>query len=1005
MKNRFSKAARGKTWLLIMLAVSGVASSCQDEYLLDDEKPTWLDVSIYENLQRRGAYSNYLKLLADPAVNNAEDADNNRGLVDVLSKTGSKTVFVANDEAWEKFFQQNALLPKNNPWHYATSYDKLSEAQKKLLIHTSMLNNAIVMENLANSEGADGTRGEYVRRQTDVELTDSITFISGDDIPVNYNVGNAEVDHWHRFRTENGGKGIHLVADGTASMMLHFTNEYLAKKGITDADFKEFTGQDRITTDVHIYNHKIVTKDAVCENGYVNTTEGVLTPLPNMAEVIRTNGKTNIFSHMLDRWSAPFYSAEVTQAYKNVMAAKGIEWTDSIFIKRYFSDRSAGAAALATGPKGEVFRDSASTSVTLKFDPGWNEYYANQTQPQQDMAAMFVPTDDALWEYFKQGNGGWQLIETYCASPLPVSDARTEQDFENLYRNIDQIPISTLKDLINVIMFPRFSSSVPSKMLTLRDDAQEQIFYDTDRDEHLVGSMLANNGVIYLTDKVFGPSNYTSVAGPAFISKDNLVMRSAIYSGSTAAESNGGFMGSFNYYAYLKAMQSRFVFLLPSDAAMKYLYDPVSFRSRHPRVVELKMKSRTTGANANPIDAVLYNYDQATGVIGNSFKTETMSSADIVNRLKDVLESHTIVLDGKDEIETDMDEYYIAKNGAPIRVIRENGKIVRVQGAFQIDNEARGVPNSSPGVTVNNITETNKMTNGTTYGLDAPIVNAARSVFCLFTNDQKYDSEEYQAFYDLCSSLNDSVLLYTGLVNNKLVGDARARELTKYSVFYNEKNTAPDENVQFFNNYRYTIFVPTREALEQAIANGLPTPTSIEDDYRSSCNEDGELTTLADSLRIQAKVTCLQNFVRNHFIDNSVFVDHSPIVADEADSEEREMGGKKYVTASFDNNDGIFNKVFIKRNAKVLEVRSPYSGWLTVTGKYNAMTRDISTNKTPNDAINMTGISIEASSFAVVHQIPGVLNHAELPGGRYDSAWADNDPESCRAYIKRYAIK
>ncbi len=1004
MKNRFSKAARGKTWLLILLSVSGVVSSCKDEYLLDDEKPTWLDVSIYENLQRRGSYSNYLKLLADPAVNNAEDADNNRGLVDVLSKTGSKTVFVANDDAWKEFFQQNALLPKSNPWHYATSYDKLSEAQKKLLIHTSMLNNAIVMENLANSEGADGTRGEYVRRQTDVELTDTITFVSGDDIPVNYNVGNGEADYWYRFRTENGGNGIYLVSDGTPSMMLHFTNEYLAKKGITDEDFEKFTGQPRITTDVHIYNHKITTKDAVCENGYVNTTDGVLLPLPNMAEVLRTNGQTNIFSHMLDRWSAPFYNAEVTQAYKNVMAAQGKEWTDSIFTKRYFSDRSAGATALGTGPMGETFRDSASTSVTLKFDPGWNGYYANQTEPQQDMAAMFVPTDDALWDYFKQGNGGWQLIETYCASPLPVSDARTEQDYENLYRNIDQIPISTLKDLINVIMFPRFTSSVPSKMLSLRDDAQEQIFYEEDRKEHMVGSMLANNGVIYLTDKVFGPSNYTSVAGPAFISKDNLVIRSAIYSGSTKAESNGGFMGPFNYYAYLKAMQSRFVFLLPSDEAMKYVYDPVSFRSRHPRVVELKMKAKTTGANANPIEANLYDYKQETGEIGKLFKTESMSNSDIVNRLKDVLESHTIVLDGRDEIETDVDEYYVAKNGAPIRVIRENGKVVRVQGAFQIDNEANGISNSSPGVVVSNITETNKMTNGTTYGLDAPIVNAARSVYTLFTNNEKYDSEEYQAFYELCDAVNDSVLLNTGLVNSKLTGDARIRELTKYAVFYNEKGTAPDQNVQFFNNYRYTIFVPTREALEEAIANGLPTPASIEDDYRSCCNEDGELTTLEDSLRIQAKVTCLQNFVRNHFVDNSVFVDQSriPTPKDEVD----EYGGKPFVTASFDNDRGIFNKISVKREAGVLQVKDANNGeWMTVEGKVNAMTRDISTNKTPNEAINMTGISIEASSFAVVHQIPGVLNHTELQGGRYDSAWAGGDIASCRAYIKRYAIK
>ncbi len=998
MKNRFSKAARGKTWLLILLSVSGVVSSCKDEYLLDDEKPTWLDVSIYENLQRRGSYSNYLKLLADPAVNSAEDADNNRGLVDVLSKTGSKTVFVANDEAWEKFFQQNALLPESDPWHYATSYDKLSESQKKLLIHTSMLNNAVVMENLATSEGADGARGEYVRRDTDVELTDSITFVPGTDIPMNYSEGNGENDHWFRFREENGGKGVYLVSDGTSSMMLHFTNEYLAKKGITDKDFEVFMGQPRITTDVHIYDHKIISKDAVCENGYVNTTDGVLKPLANMAEVIRTNGQTKIFSHMLERWSAPFYSATVTQAYKNVMAAKGQEWTDSIFTKRYFSERSAGGAELDKDPKNEEFGDNTGAGALLKFDPGWNAYAPLQTEAQQDMAAMFVPTDDAMWEYFKKGNGGWNLIETYCESPRPVDyDARTPQDYENLFYNIDQTPISTLKEVVNVIMFPNFSTSVYSKMLNLRDDVNDQIFYEEDRNEHIVGSTLANNGVIYFTDKVYAPAKFTSVAGPAFISNDKEVMRSAIFSGHGEAGRSGGFMGAFNYYAYLMAMQSKFVFLLPNDAAMKYLYDPLSFSSKKPRVIELKKKTKFT-PGANPIEAVLYGFTPATGEIGEVYTLESMNSSQIVNRLKDILESHTIVLDGMAEIDSDVDEYYIAKNGAPIRVIRKDGKVVSVQGGYQIENDRNGMSNVNPGIVSNDVVQPSAMSNGTTYVINSPLVNTSRSVYRQFN-----ENEEFAAFYELCATLNDTILTKTGMVNDKLIGDKLLKELTKYAIFHSNSGKAPDENVQFFNNYRYTIFVPTREELEQAIANGLPTPASIEEDYYSCCDEDGELTTLEDTLRLQAKVTCLQNFLRNHFIDNSVFVDNSRVPA--AGEEIDEFGGKPFVTASFDSDKGVFNKVSVQREAGNMQVRSPYGEWVNVTSKCNLLARDIVTDKKISGSVSVSSINIDASSFAVIHQISGVLNHAELEGGRYDSAWEKGDIASCRAYIKRYAIK
>ena len=179
MTNRLSKWSRYSSRVVCLLAACGLMYACKDEFILDDEKPSWLNSSIYESLEQKGNFRTYLKLLADKDVN----PEGVRPLTDVLSRTGSKTVFVANDSAWDAFFAANAHLPEANPWHYATSYENLSQAQKKLLIHTSMLNNAIVMENLASSQ-SDGTssptRGEYMRRYTDVEATDSITFLESE---------------------------------------------------------------------------------------------------------------------------------------------------------------------------------------------------------------------------------------------------------------------------------------------------------------------------------------------------------------------------------------------------------------------------------------------------------------------------------------------------------------------------------------------------------------------------------------------------------------------------------------------------------------------------------------------------------------------------------------------------------------------------------------------------------------------------------------------------------
>lgn len=980
MKNRLSTISKSASWMLVLLAACGVTSSCKDEYTLDDEKPSWLNSSIYESLESKGNYSNYLRLLGDPDVN----PTNARPLTEVLSRTGSKTVFVADDEAWNDFFKKNASLPESNPWHTATSYDNLSVAQKKLIIHTSMLNNAIVMENLASSEGAQVTRGEYMRRFTDVEATDSITYLDGNSLPVNYNIGNGETDYWSRFRTEKGGKGIYMVNDSSLSMMLHFTSEHMSKNNITDKDFSIFMGQERNTEDVHIYDALLLDKDGVCENGYVNKTSKVITPLPNMAEVIRTNGKTNIFSHMLDRWSAPFYNIGVTERYKQIKESRGEAWEDSIFSKRYFSDLSWNHRALKNDPYGQQFRDSSSTDVGLKFDPGWNAYYDEKSGPQFDMASMFVPNDDTMWEYFQEGGGGWQLIQTYylkVGTPNEIAYTRPAT-FDDLYKQIDQIPISTLRSLINIIMFKSFISSVPSKMTKLRDDAQEQIFYAEDL-QHIVGTELANNGVVYITDKVYGPADYTSVTAPAYISGTNLVMRWAIYNGSTTATD---YMG-LNYYAYLKAMQSRFVLFLPSDKALRYYYDPVSFKSQKPRSLEFAYKSA-----AFPIDYKIFDYNTLTGEIGRQYTLEKMSNSEITNRLKDILESHTIVLDGKEELNTDIDQFYVTKNGSGVKVTRANDEqgnphIVQVQGGFQLENEISGITGAQPGVAMNGVTDEQNMSNGTTYILDSPIIPSSKSVYNVMTT-----SEDYTQFYSLCET-NEEIVRACGLVDEKsLTTNQQKAEMKKFQVFINDNG--PDMNVQFFNNYRYTIFLPTNDAVATAIGNGLPTWDEINEDYEN-CEKDPEdlhLLNTADSLRLQTKITYLINFIRYHFADNSVFVDNSDIKSTE------------FVTSSYDNVKGIFCKINVQRINGELQVQDFSGGkWNTIGGKYNIMARDVTCSKTPSNQTTMNGITIDGSSFAVIHQIPGVLNHTAPVDGRYDSTWSS--VSECKKYLKRFAIK
>ena len=119
MENQFEKLCYRLSFLLIGLVVlSSLFVSCKDDYPYDNEEPEWLGKSIYDYLVSNGDYTNFVKIIDD------------LNYKDVLARTGSKTLFVANDEAFQRFYN-------NNRWG-VSNYNQLSTAQKTLILNFSM---------------------------------------------------------------------------------------------------------------------------------------------------------------------------------------------------------------------------------------------------------------------------------------------------------------------------------------------------------------------------------------------------------------------------------------------------------------------------------------------------------------------------------------------------------------------------------------------------------------------------------------------------------------------------------------------------------------------------------------------------------------------------------------------------------------------------------------------------------------------------------------------------
>lgn len=1039
-----------------LLVIGGGISSCSDSYDLDEKKPSWLNVSIYKTLENSGDHTYYLRLIADPDVNTtSESGEGTESLKDILSRTGSKTVFAADDDAWEAFFESNAELSANNPWHNATCYENLSKNQKKLLLHTSMLNNAIVMENLASSSGSSPVRGQYMRMETDIESTDTVTRIACADLPkTNWSKDkqkhtdeNVEVDQWGRIR--NGGllhyDSIYMVQDSSTSMMVTFTREFMANNSITDNDFRILmNGRTRKTSDVHIYSAHLDSADIVCENGYLNYCEQPLVPLANMAEVIRTNGNTNIFSHILERFSVPYTCNTVGRVFGNLYPEKFDKDRDTLYMKEYYSERSWGSTksydfALKYSEEGDLFAGNG--LAILKYDPGWNQYHPNGSEVNEDFGAMFVPADEEMLDYFRNG-GGKTLIDEYTLDPYDKDEYAISGDgLRKLMIDMDQIPLEKIAKIVNQVMIRSFVSyGVPSKMLKYRDtDTQEQIFEESDTKMASEGGnikkvLLSCNGPVYIMNNVFTPSDFDCVATPAFIRSTNKIMYWAIYSDKDLG--TGALMG-INYYAYLKAMQSRFSFFLPTDDAMNYYYDAMSFNSNKPRVMRFLYNNTGTFPFAvktmkadGETKYALADYDQGTGEIGKNQTNQSTSQAEILNRFRRMLEENTIVHEsGENTIQTDEDEYYLSKNGMGIKVTRGatgDNKILYAQGGFQLENDREITDpsvraNCSTGVLRCNVNVANDYKNGWTFTVDAPLIPAARSVYSVMGNldrtqakatDRMTTHEEnnpYWKFFTYCNPQVDitDIICKCGLVdetqyNRNTTSGKKALDnaINKYLTFVN--NNSVDYGVQFWQNYNYTVFAPSNEAIDAAQKKGLPTWESISEDF-DGCKKDGDgnLTTTEDSLRIAAKITYLTNFIRTHFVDNSIFADKS------------DMAEKEMVSSSFNNTSGTFVRVNVKRNNQTLYVKDAVGGdWEEAYkedpqfGKdvRNVMTCDRECSNKVQAVNTLNGITVESSNYAVVHLINGVLNHTALDeNGNYVINW--KSPAAARAYINKFKIR
>ena len=945
-----------KLFLYASLLCLGLGSCTKDYVVPEGELPSWLGESIYKELQHpsqlEGTFDTYCKLI--------DDLD----YTEVLSKTGSKTIFPANDEAFARFFAGG-----NNKFG-VSSYDQLTHSQKAELLFSTMLDNAILVGTLSNKQNSAGNmlQGQLVKHSTNMRLSYAVTPFATASLPANNK-------YFARFKND-GRSHLLAVFDNTVAPMVHFTGEYMLNNNMTvtgdDSDFKILTGQEYTDGTAYVFDRKVVKGDVVCQNGYIHQLNEVLVNPGNMAEILRGNDDTHYISRMLDYYSFPDPDLTLTEQYQD--ATTGATGQDTVFAIRYLSKNSQ-RAKLSQPLRGLTVADNQ----LLNFDPGWNYYNptlrGGSSDDDAEIAAFLAPDDKAVEDYFLKEAA--YILKNLGDPSLELSAANLDAHLDAIYNNDPSIFASVL----NNVMKPYLTKTVPSTFSTVQNDAFE--FLDVTKDDinrKSDGSYdvtIANNGVIYKMGRLFGPKLYNSVLGPASVYKDMRTMGEMLNDHQTTA-GVASKLGADMYY-YLLSMKARYGLFVPTDNDTQFIViDPTSVKDDDGlKGLRFRFEPTADGSFHVLVRKYIYQsgpYNQLSSYVEAANAQDINIESGIFNsQIKDLLDYCTIVLadsteTGKSSVKYGLygNRYYKTKHGGSV-VVDGN----KVAGGLQVADPSQW----------STITETfdanspdAKIENGTVYRLDYPLQPTITSVMKTLERPEFYDENadydvnapEYDHFLNFCLQFNnEDIYTFAGI----LTGEKDEKVDVKLKAY---RIIDDNDNWGMLSAYNYTIYAPTYEAMVTAQQTmGLPTwkqVMAIVNDWESVADEYGFTSQQDASACVKEMLDKMTKFVRYHTQNSSLFADtyfknYDPVTG----LTTPEPSYSTFCSSAL----GIAQTLTVTGGGNKLTVKDASQTAVTIdasSSTANMIARDV-TIATNRDATYGEYKTIETSAFVTVHGI------------------------------------
>lgn len=301
--------------------------------------------------------------------------------------------------------------------------------------------------------------------------------------------------------------------------------------------------------------------------------------------------------------------------------------------------------------------------------------------------------------------------------------------------------------------------------------------------------------------------------------------------------------------------------------------------------------------------------------------------------------------------------------------------------------------------------ETNGYGNGMTYLLDRPMQPTTVTTY------KALDQVNGTRFKELCEGATKELLQLAGF-RDELIAAGKSESdwnlvAQLYMVFLqgNAMGTAfnvpsGDKLVRFFNNYKYTVYVPTDAAIEAEIANGLPTWESIQDyldanlltgdnmPAKPEVEEGPEWYAYQEAVKqnettkakAQVMVNTLVNFLKYHFQDESLFVDN--------------VTANSHLMTAAIANDNYVNLDIAQTPGSMVLTDATGAKVSVDANNCNVFARDTHFNSATTPWL------VQSCSYVVVHQLADnkALHYKKV--GKWSDDWAS--VKKAKAFIAKY---